>query len=351
MRYNRQIILPEVGDIGQQKLRKARVLVIGAGGLGCPVLQNLTAAGVGYIGVVDGDVVEESNLHRQLLYNHKHIGQSKAAVAAEVIAEMNPDVEIKSYKQFFNRKNAMETVVDYDIIVDCTDTIAVRYLINDVAVYHKIPVVYASIYRFEGQVSVFNYNNGPCYRCLFPEKEGVQQTPNCEVMGVLGVLPNTLGAFQATEVLKIILGIGDVLSGKLMLYDALQFHTQIINYARNAKQIEKSYINGSLLYNQKQELEELDENTFLEKIKQKNVIVLDVRQANSPALIVGENVMQVPLEKLETYCQAMDKSAAVILFCNTGQRSLMGLELLKKQGFETVFHLEKGIQSVEKYKE
>ncbi|MCW2119524.1 HesA/MoeB/ThiF family protein [Flavobacterium sp. 7A] len=350
MRYNRQIILPEIGDIGQQKLAKARVLVIGAGGLGCPVLQNLAAAGVGFVGIVDGDVVEETNLHRQVLYNLSHCGQSKAETAAKVIAQMNPDVTVTIYNQFFNRMNAFDIVSDYQIIVDCTDTIAIRYLINDVAVYKKIPVVYASIYRFEGQVSVFNYQNGPSYRCLFLEKEGLQQTPNCETMGVLGVLPNTVGAFQATEVLKIILGVGEVLSGKLMVYDALHFQTQIITFAKNPKAIEKSVINGSLLFNQKQVEKGINADAFFEKINQDNVMIIDVRQPNEKTLFYEKNVIQVPLEDLEKYSQTINKEIELVLFCNTGQRSLIGVEYLKKQGFESVFHLEKGIQSLEKYK-
>ena len=350
MRYNRQIILPEIGQVGQQKLAEARVLVIGAGGLGCPVLQNLAAAGVGCIGIVDGDIVEESNLHRQLLYNLSHCCKSKAETAAQVIREMNPDVKVKVYNQFFNRKNAFETVSDYEIIVDCTDTIPIRYLINDVAVYKKIPVVYASIYRFEGQVSVFNYQNGPSYRCLFPENQELDQTANCETMGVLGVLPNTLGAFQATEVLKMILGVGEVLSGKLMLYDALCFQTQIIAFAKNPKAIEKSVINGSLLFNQKQVNEGLNIDAFFEKIKQENIMVVDVRLPNEQFPFNEKNVIQVPLEELEKYSQTIDRKLEIVLFCNTGQRSLIGVEYLKKQGFNSVFHLEKGIQSLERYR-
>ena len=201
-RYSRQIALAEIGESGQQKLQDARVLVIGAGGLGCPVLQNLAAAGVGSIGIVDGDVVEESNLHRQLLYSLKDCGKGKAITAAEAILELNPDVNVTVFGEFFNKQNAAKIVSDYQIIVDCTDTIAVRYLINDVAVAKNIPVVYASIYKFEGQVSVFNYKNGPSYRCLFPETESLKAVPNCVVSGVLGVLPNTLGRSRRQKCLK-----------------------------------------------------------------------------------------------------------------------------------------------------
>jgi adenylyltransferase/sulfurtransferase len=209
-------------------------------------------------------------------------------------------------------------------------------------------VVYASIYRFEGQVSVFNYQNGPSYRCLFPEKVGLEQTRNCETMGVLGVLSNTLGAFQATEVLKMILGIGEVLSGKLMIYDALNFQTQIIAFAKNPKAIEKSVINGSLLFNQKQVVEGLNSKAFFEKINQEKIVVIDVRQLNEKPEFIEKNIFQVPLENLEKYSQTIDKNIEIVLFCNTGQRSLLGLDYLKKEGFKSVFHLENGIRSLEK---
>ncbi|WP_418262209.1 ThiF family adenylyltransferase [Flavobacterium faecale] len=346
MRYNRQIILPEIGQSGQQKLAEARVLIIGAGGLGCPVLQNLAAAGVGTIGIVDGDVVEETNLHRQLLYNLDHCGQCKAETAANVIGQLNPDIKVNVYNQFFSSDNAFEIVDDYQIIVDCTDTIAVRYLINDVAVYKKIPVVYASIYRFEGQVSVFNYQNGPSYRCLFPEKEGLQKTPNCEVMGVLGVLPNTLGAFQATEVLKIILNIGEVLSGKLLVYDALQFQTQTIDFARNPKAIEKGYINGTQLLHRKKDIKNLSSVSFLEKCSQLGIVVIDVRELEEKPEFKGENVVQIPLAELEDYSKKLDKNQEIVLFCQTGQRSLAAMNYLRDSGFVGVFHLGKGIESL-----
>ena len=248
-RYSRQVALAEIGESGQQKIQNARVLVIGAGGLGCPVLQNLAAAGVGIIGIVDGDVVEETNLHRQLLYTSIDCGKNKAITAATAIQKLNPDVSVQVFSDFFTLENAFEIVEDYEIIVDCTDTITVRYLINDVSLVKKIPFVYASIHKFEGQVSVFNYKNGPSYRCLFPEKENLNTVPSCADAGVLGILPNILGVFQATEVLKMILEIGTVLSGKLLIYDGLNAQTQLIDFQKNPKQIEKGIINGIQLLN------------------------------------------------------------------------------------------------------
>jgi sulfur-carrier protein adenylyltransferase/sulfurtransferase len=345
-RYSRQIALKEIGESGQLKLQNASVLVIGAGGLGCPVLQNLAAAGVGTIGIVDGDVVDESNLHRQLLYTLKDCGKSKVEVAKNAIVQLNPNINVTVFPEFFNTKNAFEIVQDYQIIVDCTDTLAVRYLINDVAVLKKIPVVYASIYKFEGQVSVFNYKNGPSYRCLFPEQEGLNTIPNCVESGVLGVLPNTLGAFQATEVLKIILEIGEVLSGKLLIYDALHFQMQIIDFARNPKAIEKGFINGSQLLKTKKANENLSPEAFLAKCNQSGMIVIDVRELNEMPQFKKENVIQIPLSELEGYSKKLNKNQEILLFCQTGQRSQTALNYLQKSGFVGVFHLAKGIESL-----
>ena len=343
MRYSRQIALEEIGEAGQLKLQNARVLVIGAGGLGCPVLQNLAAAGVGTIGIVDGDVVEETNLHRQLLYTLKDCGKNKVEVAQKVIFERNPEIKINVFAEFFSTENAFEIVQDYQIIVDCTDTLAVRYLINDVAVFKKIPVVYASIYKFEGQLSVFNYKNGSSYRCLFPEQESLNAVPNCVESGVLGVLPNVLGTFQATEVLKMILEIGEVLSGKLLIYDALHFQTQIIDFAKNPKAIEKGFINGSQLLNSKKTNESLNPEAFLEKCNQLGMVVIDVRELDEMPEFKGKNVIQIPLSELEEYSKKLDKNQEIVVFCQTGERSQAALNYLKKSGFVGVFHLGRGI--------
>jgi molybdopterin/thiamine biosynthesis adenylyltransferase/rhodanese-related sulfurtransferase len=345
-RYSRQMILPEIGEMGQQKLQNARVLVIGAGGLGCPVLQNLAAAGVGNIRIVDGDVVDETNLHRQLLYTLKDCGKSKAEAAKKAILKLNPDIIVTVYPDFFTAQNATQIIQDYQIIVDCTDAIAVRYLINDVAVAKRIPVVYASIHKFEGQVSVFNYKNGPSYRCLFPEQEGLNAVPNCAVSGVLGVLPNTIGTLQATEVLKIILEIGEVLSGKLLLYDGLHFQTQLIDFVKNPKAIEKGMINGLQLLNNKKQIENLSPEAFLEKCNQLGIVVIDVRELEETPEFKANNVIRIPLSMLEDYSKKMDKNQEIVLFCQTGQRSLAAMNYLKKSGFVGVFHLGKGIESL-----
>ena len=350
-RYNRQMALAEIGESGQQKIQRARVLVIGAGGLGCPVLQNLAAAGVGFIGIVDGDVVEETNLHRQLLYTLDDCGRNKAVTAARAIKKLNPSVDVQVFSDFFQSQNAFEIVGEYHIIVDCTDTIAVRYLINDVSLVKKIPFVYASIHKFEGQVSVFNYKNGPSYRCLFPEKENLNSVPSCAEAGVLGVLPNTLGVLQATEVLKIILEIGTVLSGKLFIYEGLQAQTQLIDFQKNPKQIEKGIINGIQLLNTKKITfsELLNQEQFFEKSNDSNVLLIDVREEDELPRYQGVNVLNIPLNSVESFVNTLNTQQEIVLFCQTGQRSSIALQYIKKLGFNRISHLKGGIQNLEQH--
>jgi len=220
-RYSRHLLLPDVGVIGQRRLRAARVLVVGAGGLGSPVLLYLAAAGVGTLGIVDDDVVDLSNLQRQVIHNTERIGVSKVDSAREAIHELNPDVNVVGYKTRIDASNIMEIIEGYDVIVDGVDNFPTRYLLNDATVRLKIPVVSASILGFDGQLSVFKPYDGPCYRCLFREPPPAELAPSCGANGVLGVLPGTMGLLQATEVVKLILGIGDPAIGRLLLYDAL----------------------------------------------------------------------------------------------------------------------------------
>jgi len=229
-RYSRQIILPEIGLIGQEKLAAAKVLVVGAGGLGCPVLQYLAAAGVGKIGIADGDVVSVSNLNRQVLYTNEDIGKAKVDCVKARLNAQNPEVEIAVYNTFLSEKNAREIIAQYDIVVDGTDQIPVRYLLNDVCVELGKPMVYGAIHKFEGQVSVFNFQGGPTYRDLFPEQPAAGSIPSCAENGVLGVLPGMIGLVQATEVLKIIVGFGEVFSGKLWLFNAKTMQSESIEF-------------------------------------------------------------------------------------------------------------------------
>lgn len=337
-RYERQIALPEIGILGQQKLTKAKVLIIGVGGLGCSVLQNLAAAGVGTIGIVDGDVVEETNLHRQFLFTLNDCGRNKVEVASEAVLKQNPAVEIISYSEYFTKQNCIDVVADFQIIVDCTDNIATRYLINDVTAVRGIPMVYASIHKFEGQLSVFNYKNGPTYRCLFPEDERLETISNCNDSGVLGVLPTFLGTMQANEVLKIILEMGQVLSGKLMLYNSLDNSFQSIEIQKN-----KNLSNKYKLINKS--ISKVDFFTNYDSL------IIDIREEYEEPKLDFQNIKNVPLSQLDYFLKEVDANQKIILICQYGNRSELAVDYLIKKGFINVFHLQNGIESLEQTKE
>jgi molybdopterin/thiamine biosynthesis adenylyltransferase/rhodanese-related sulfurtransferase len=220
-RYSRHMLVPEVGEAGQFKLLDSRVLLIGAGGLGSPAAYYLAAAGVGTMGIIDADVVDESNLQRQILHNTQRIGQYKAESARETIETLNPDVKVITYIERLDESNVARIIADYDVIIDGTDNFPTRYLLNDAAIIADKPVVHGSVFRFEGQLTVFKPYEGPCYRCLYPEPPPIALAPSCAEAGVLGVLPGIIGLLQATETIKLLLGIGDPLVGRMMTYDAL----------------------------------------------------------------------------------------------------------------------------------
>ncbi len=238
-RYSRHIILPEVGPVGQVKLLEAKVLVIGAGGLGLPVLQYLAAAGVGRLGIVDHDNVSISNLQRQVLFREQDLDQNKAEVAQKLLALRNSQIQIEAHPVFFDTANAHALVTSYDLVVDCTDNFRTRYLINGVCIQADKPFVFAAIYKFEGQLTVFNYRGGPSYRCLFPHPPQAGEVPNCEEAGVLGVLPGILGLYQANEVLKIILELDEVLTGKMMAINLLINQQKLFSFKRDENQIKQ----------------------------------------------------------------------------------------------------------------
>jgi sulfur-carrier protein adenylyltransferase/sulfurtransferase len=347
-RYQRQIDLPQIGTSGQQKLTDAKVLVIGAGGLGYPVLQHLAAAGVGSIGVVDGDVVEESNLHRQLLYTLSDCGKNKAMTTAEVLMKQNPNVKITPFPHHFNRENAFKIVEDYQIIADCTDTLEARYLINDVALVKGIPFVYASIHQFEGQLSVFNYKEGPTYRCLFPEKSNLEII-TCDESGVLGVIPNIVGVLQATEVLKIILEIGEVLSGKLLLYDGLYASMQTISIEKNPLEIQNGLQNGLTLRKQTQPkaVKSIDKIVFLNEIQNENNLIIDLREDFEEPKLNSPDIQNIPIDQLEIFLEKVDKNQKIILLCQYGNKSQLAANYISKIGYTKVSHLHHGIESLE----
>ena len=232
-RYGRQIILPEIGGAGQRKLLQSRVLLVGAGGLGSPNALYLGAAGVGTLGLIDDDVVEASNLHRQVVHGTADLGRNKVDSAADTVRGINPDVNVITYKQRITSANALDIIGEYDLVVDGCDSFATRYLVNDACIMLGKPNIYGSIFRFEGQASVFIPGQGPCYRCLFPEPPPAGMVPSCQEAGVLGILPGILGLIQANEAVKVLLGIGKPLSGRLLLFDALGMEFRTMTVRRN----------------------------------------------------------------------------------------------------------------------
>lgn len=234
-RYARHIILPEVGGEGQKKILNAKVLLMGAGGLGSPVALYLSAAGVGKIGIIDFDTVDKTNLQRQILHSTADVGRLKVDSAKDTLTSMNPDVDVVKHNIRLSSENAMEIIKDYDIVVDGTDNFSTRYLINDVCVLLNKANVHGSIFRFEGQVSVFKTPDGPCYRCLYPQPPPPGMVPSCQEAGVLGILPGVVGCLQATEVIKLVIGKGEPLIGKLLLYDALKTDFRKLNLRRDPK--------------------------------------------------------------------------------------------------------------------
>ncbi len=329
--YNRHLILDEIGESGQLKLKQARVLVIGAGGLGCPVLQYLTAAGVGTIGVIDHDKIDQSNLQRQILYSHNEIGKFKAEVAANKLAGLNPFVEFEIYLQKVTSEIAIELFSRYDIIVDGSDNFPTRYLVNDAAVLSNKPVVFGSIFKFEGQVSVFNYQNGPTYRCLYPNPPKPNEVPNCSAVGVLGVLPGIIGIFQANEVLKMICGIGEVLSGKLLTYDALSMQQLTLGFEKDETiqitQLDSDYdfFCGLPKSNLEITLQELENSSI-------DYHLLDVREDYERAQynIGGQHI---PLGELQNRYHEVSQEKDLVVYCKAGVRSKMAIDILKDKGF------------------
>ncbi len=232
-RYRRHIMLPEIGEEGQEKLKAARVLVIGAGGLGAPVLQYLTAAGVGKLGIMDDDVVNEDNLHRQILYGGHDLGKLKTIIARERLEVLNPFVGHEMINIRIKKENALDFIGRFDLVIDATDNFSTRYLVNDACAILKKPWIFGSVYKYEGQVSTFNYQNGPSLRCLYPEIRDHENVPDPAQQGLLGILPGIIGSFQAVEALKILTGIGEVLSGKLLIYNMLDHSLQMVEFAKN----------------------------------------------------------------------------------------------------------------------
>ncbi len=361
-RYSRHLIIPEFNIEGQKKLKAAKILIVGTGGLGAPLIQYLAAAGVGTLGIVDFDVVDESNLQRQVLFTMEDIGRPKVEVARERVLAQNPYIEVIAYREQLTSENALEIIRDYDLVADGTDNFPTRYLVNDACVLLGKPNVYASIFRFEGQVSVFNYTDkegtlGPNYRDLFPNPPPPGLVPSCAEGGVIGVLPGIIGSLQANEVIKVITGVGDTLSGKLFLFDALTFETRTLKVYRD----EDNPLNGKtptlfelIDYDQFCGLRSLESNT--DKVKEITVQelqelnesgsdfqLIDVREQfeYEVANLDGE---LIPLRSLIENADKISHDKKVVLHCRSGQRSADAIVLLEeKYGFQNLYNLKGGI--------
>ena len=337
-RYDRHIILSEIGQEGQNKITQAKVLVVGAGGLGCPVLQYLAAAGVGTLGIIDFDVVEESNLQRQILFGTSSIGKNKAFAAKERLKDLNPTINIRAYPEALTSQNALELFKKYDIIVDGSDNFDTRYLINNAAVLTNKPIVYGAIYKFEGQVAIFNYQGSATYRCLFPSKPKANSIANCSEIGVLGVLPGIIGTLQANEVLKIILEFEDVLAGKLYCFNAKNNTSSILAINKTNYKID------TLEQSNKAQCDNYIKNITLENALQlKNAVFLDVRELYEQPKINIKNYLQIPLSQLSENINKIDKNKTTIVMCQHGIRSLKVVEYLQQINLNNCMNLEGGI--------
>jgi molybdopterin/thiamine biosynthesis adenylyltransferase/rhodanese-related sulfurtransferase len=332
-RYDRQILLEEMGIEGQEKIRKASVLVIGAGGLGCPLLSYLTGAGIGKIGVIDGDVVEESNLHRQVLYQQNDIGKNKAEAAAARLNLLNPLVEIQAYPYRIDAQNAVEIILGYDLVIDGSDNFPTRYLVNDCCVALNKPLVFGSIFQFEGQVSVFNYKGGPDYRFCYPEAPAAEEVPNCGESGVLGPLPGMIGSIMANEALKIICGFGASLSGKLLILNALNYDMQIFNIQpENPEKDKASQVKTKAAGYQEIDIRELEEW----KEKAESFLLIDVREAYE---FEEHNIggTHISLYDLKDKIDSIPFHNKLVLCCASGAKSRMAVKIISKKRKEGLF--------------
>ena len=359
LRYSRHLMLPEVGLVGQQKLKDATVLVVGTGGLGSPVALYLAAAGVGRIGLVDFDVVDDSNLQRQVMHSTAGVGRLKVDSARERLQMLNPYIQIDTYNEVFSSENAERIAGPYQILVDGTDNFPTRYLLNDLAVLTGKPYIYGSIFRFEGQVSVFDARHGPCYRCLFPEPPPPGSVPSCAEGGVLGVLPGTIGSIQATEALKLILCAGQPLVGKLLLYDALDMSSQIIHLRKNPQCkvcSEKAEIHGLIDYEQfcgvsarggydHSGIREVEPVEVAQRWqKDPRLALLDVRDPVEQQVSGIEGAIQLPVGFVQSRLGELDREKEWVVFCRTGERSARVTRHMQAAGYR-VANLRGGINA------
>jgi sulfur-carrier protein adenylyltransferase/sulfurtransferase len=358
LRYSRHLIMPEVGMEGQLKLKNAKVLCIGTGGLGAPLGLYLAAAGVGKLGIVDFDVVDNTNLQRQVLFSTSDVGKPKVAAAAARLRGLNPDIEIVAHETNLTSDNALELFKDYDIIVDGTDNFPTRYLVNDACVILGKPNVYGSIFRFDGQITVFAYPGGPCYRCLYPEPPPPGLVPSCAEGGVLGVLPGIVGTIQAAETLKLILGKGDPLVGRLLLLDALGMKFRELKLRKNPEcpvcgehptvtklidYVEFCGIRGEEAPSTVTNIPEITPKELKARLDRgDDLYILDVREPHEYQICnLGGHL--IPLGELSRRAAELDSSREIVAHCRSGKRSADAVDFLRKAGFKKIWNLKGGI--------
>lgn len=329
-RYTRQTILKGFGIEGQQKLAEAKVLVVGAGGLGVPVLTYLNAMGVGTIGIMDNDVVSRTNLHRQVLYSESDVGESKVTAALEKLKAQNPDTKIIAYNTFLTTTNALEIIVDYDMVVDASDNFPTRYLVNDACVILKKPFVYGALHGYEGQVSVFNYKEGPTYRCLFPTMPNENEVPNCNEHGVLGIIPGIIGNLQALETIKVLTGVGEVLTGNLLIFDGLEQSYQKIKFKVQPENLKIEKLQDFYEWNDPCEIVPTIEAEEIQKLLVNNAQIIDVRTIGEFQNYHLRDSIHIPLKELKNNTHKINFSIPVYLVCQSGQRSETALKQLRQ---------------------
>jgi len=358
-RYARHLILPDVGVEGQQRLKAARVLIVGAGGLGSPVALYLAAAGVGTLGLVDFDAVDVSNLQRQILHGTKDVGRSKLDSARARLGDVNPHVRVETHDARLTSANALDIIGRYDTVVDGTDNFATRYLTNDACVLLGKPNVYGSIFRFEGQASVFGLDDGPCYRCLFPEPPPPGSVPSCAEGGVLGVLPGIVGTIQATEAIKLVLGIGDTLAGRLLLIDALSMQFRAMTLRKDpacpacgtrtiTALIDYDEFCGAPTSGAIHHADDVLEITPLELADRLSRArdtfdLIDVREPGEWAIARIDGARLIPLAQIPSSIRSLDKSRDIVVMCRSGVRSADAIRFMQREGFTRVKNLAGGI--------
>jgi len=355
-RYKRHIMLPEIGLEGQQKLKSAAVLIVGTGGLGSPIAMYLAASGVGRIGLIDFDVVDASNLQRQIIHKSKNVGQAKTLSAETTLKEINPNIHIELHYTALTSDNALDIIQQYDIVTDGTDNFATRYLVNDACILSGKINVFGSIRQFEGQLSVFGQSDGPCYRCLFPEPPEPGTVPSCAEAGVMGVLPGVIGTLQATEVIKQITGIGKPLVGRLLTYNALDMQFDEIRFMKDPDCPccgEQPNITELMDYDSfcgtppKLELnEELSAKEVSQLLNETNVpFLVDVREPHELENGRIPNSINIPMQEVAQRMDEIPKDQPVIVYCHLGMRSLHVIQFLKNNGYSNLSNLAGGIEA------